>query len=521
MRSIIIKNLPIDVTEEALRQAFSPAGTIERVVIEQEFAKIKFSSCQEARKAADELNGVVIEGIACSVQLKSHHCHCHHQKKWGTFVTVKNLPSTFDQRDLSEVMRPFGPIVSVRVELNEQGNSLGFGRVEYLNKESAEQAIQVANGMVLTDKEGKTHAIQVELFSFRKAFRHHHHHHHGHIHHEEQDATRIKVFNMPELTEQCLANLFSQFGTIEKCKIRECRFRTGQKVGIIRFTDTESAKKAVDAMNGASVTDINGQTTVIEVGLKQHHWKRHGHNHSSCSSEEDQGQRILFRNLPPSYTKESLQDLLSACEALEVVKVKDSRFVPNTRVGIVGCKDQEMMSSIIEQFNGIQITDAHGAASKLEVLLWGDHRRFGRRHGRFHGHHCNYRLETLATTVIIGNLNPATSKETVKHLFDPFGVMQCFEVNPSPFRPGRNFAKIVYETSEAADNAILAMDGYTLDSQVIKVSSPQDCQRGHRGCKGKRGEHERRRGGRHGRGGRYGRGRGRHSRQDEASESTE
>ncbi|KAL0210534.1 hypothetical protein RCL1_004970 [Eukaryota sp. TZLM3-RCL] len=208
---------------------------------------------------------------------------------------------------------------------------------------------------------------------------------------------------------------------------------------------------------------------------------------------------ILFCNLPPTYTKESLQNLLSACKALEVVKVKDSRFVPNTRVGIVSCKDQEMMSSIIEQFNGIQVTNAQGAASKIEVLLRGDHRRFGRGHGGFHGNHYNYPLETLDQIIIIGNLNPATSKETIKHLFDPFGVVQCLEVQASPFRHGRIFAKIVYETSEAANNAILAMDGYTLDSQVIKVSSPQDSQHGHREWKGRRGGHEHRRGGRHGR----------------------
>jgi RNA recognition motif-containing protein len=72
---LYVGNLPFSVTEDALREAFAPSGTVTdvHVVMDREtgrprgFAFVTMGSAQEAEKAISTMNGASLEGRALRV----------------------------------------------------------------------------------------------------------------------------------------------------------------------------------------------------------------------------------------------------------------------------------------------------------------------------------------------------------------------------------------------------------------------------------------------------------------------
>lgn len=79
-------------------------------------------------------------------------------------VYISGLPWRIRNNDLREIFSEFGEVVYAKVILNkETGKSRGIGFVEFKDEESAQKAINEANG---ADLDGRT--IKVELAFFKK-----------------------------------------------------------------------------------------------------------------------------------------------------------------------------------------------------------------------------------------------------------------------------------------------------------------------------------------------------------------
>ena len=69
---------------------------------------------------------------------------------WRVFV--KNLDRTIDSKILVQTFSAFGRILSTKVVRDEQGVSMRYGYVVFLNEDDANTAIQEANGMLMGDR---------------------------------------------------------------------------------------------------------------------------------------------------------------------------------------------------------------------------------------------------------------------------------------------------------------------------------------------------------------------------------
>jgi polyadenylate-binding protein len=68
-------------------------------------------------------------------------------------VFVKNLEKSIDHKALHGIFAYFGSILSCKVALDGNGQSKGHGFIQFDNEESAKNAIEQLNGMLINDKQ--------------------------------------------------------------------------------------------------------------------------------------------------------------------------------------------------------------------------------------------------------------------------------------------------------------------------------------------------------------------------------
>jgi len=173
--NIYIKHLDKSVTEEKLKELFSPFGTITSVVIMMDdktneskgFGFINFETHEQAQAAVEAMNEKEIEGKQLYVgraQKKSEREHSlkdmfsklqveRMSKYQGVNLYVKNLDDAIDDEKLRKDFAKFGgTITSAKVMRDDKGNSRGFGFVCFSTPEEATKAVTEMNGNMLGNK---------------------------------------------------------------------------------------------------------------------------------------------------------------------------------------------------------------------------------------------------------------------------------------------------------------------------------------------------------------------------------
>jgi len=68
-------------------------------------------------------------------------------------VHISNLPYCVDKQQLKGAFKEFGQIKHTHVNLDEKGQSRGFGVVEFKDKEAAARAVEVMDRASFNDRE--------------------------------------------------------------------------------------------------------------------------------------------------------------------------------------------------------------------------------------------------------------------------------------------------------------------------------------------------------------------------------
>ncbi|KAJ9454978.1 Polyadenylate-binding protein 8 [Diplonema papillatum] len=264
---LFVGGLPLDATENGLRQAFQQFGSVVDARVKRDvksgrsrgFGFIVFATADEAAAAAAHPS-VQVNGKPTEVQLalpsgdpqllgaKVPECGCK--------IFVGGLSQDVTEQHLSDYFAKYGSVASTEVKRDHSnGRSRGFGFVLFATPQAAQAAKDARSPMVC----GKR--VEV-LLSITRG-------------HPMLDSTprgpdpKKKVFvgGLPQqLRESDLAELFSSFGEVTHSEIkRDFSNDRSRGFGFVVFSTPEAA----EAARAAKSVQIDGRQVDIQATIKK------------------------------------------------------------------------------------------------------------------------------------------------------------------------------------------------------------------------------------------------------------
>lgn len=169
---VFVKNFSLDWDVCDLLKAFEAVGTVDSVNIFETDSKsngygyVLFNNHYTAKRAIEIMNGKEIDGHKLVVERFQSRKEREALKKNSLEYVqkmlekstqldnlhVKNLPRNMHEDQLEKLFGNFGNIKSVKIMVDENGVSRGFGFVCFESKQDAQKALEKMNGYPLKDK---------------------------------------------------------------------------------------------------------------------------------------------------------------------------------------------------------------------------------------------------------------------------------------------------------------------------------------------------------------------------------
>ncbi|XP_071726200.1 polyadenylate-binding protein 2-like [Rutidosis leptorrhynchoides] len=259
--NIFIKNLDKAIDQKALHDTFSTFGNILSCKIATDgtgqskgYGFVQYDSEEAAQKAIEQLNGMLLNDKQVFVGhfLRKQERDLAVDKTKFTNIYVKNLSETTTDEELNKVFSEYGSVTSAVVMRDADGNSKGFGFVNFENAEDAAKAVDALNGQKFDNKEWyvgkaqKKHEREQELKqrfeqSVKEAI-------------DKSQGLNLYIKNLDDtVDDDSLKELFASYGTITSCKVMRDPNGTSKGSGFVAFSTAEEASRALFEMNGKMV----------------------------------------------------------------------------------------------------------------------------------------------------------------------------------------------------------------------------------------------------------------------------
>ncbi|KAM7482487.1 hypothetical protein LguiB_007070 [Lonicera macranthoides] len=261
--NIFIKNLDKAIDHKALHDTFSAFGNILSCKIATDssgqskgYGFVQYDSEEAAQNAIEKLNGMLLNDKQVYVGpfLRKQEREMAVDKSKFTNVYVKNLSGATSEEDLNKIFGEYGPLTSVVVMRDGEGNSKGFGFVNFENADDAAKAVEALNGQKIDQKEWyvgkaqKKSEREQELKgrfeqSVKEAV-------------DKSQGLNLYIKNLDDsVGDDKLKELFSSFGTITSCKVMRDPNGTSKGSGFVAFSTPEEASRALSDMNGKMIAN--------------------------------------------------------------------------------------------------------------------------------------------------------------------------------------------------------------------------------------------------------------------------
>lgn len=262
--NVFVKNLASTVDNKGLFDFFSVFGNILSCKVATDeagnskgYGYVHYETAEAAQEAIQKINGHVLEDKEVFVGTFLRRSDRASTNEW-TNLYVKNFPRSWSKERLSDVFAPFGAVNSVVVMLDKEGNSSGFGFVDFAEHESAKKALEELNDKAFeadaTDEAFTMYVNRAQKRSERerelKA---------------KMDAAKseqiskfqgmnLYVKNLDEtITDDTFRELFTPFGTVTSARIMRDPAGTSKGFAFVCYSSAEEATRAISEMNGKKI----------------------------------------------------------------------------------------------------------------------------------------------------------------------------------------------------------------------------------------------------------------------------
>ncbi|XP_021836389.1 polyadenylate-binding protein 2 isoform X2 [Spinacia oleracea] len=348
--SLYVGDLDGSVNESQLYDLFSQVAPIVSVRVCRDqnkrsslgYAYVNFGSPQDAASALDVLNFTPVNGSP--IRIMYSHRDPSLRKSGFANVFIKNLDSSIDNKALQDTFAAFGAILSCKVALDSNGQSRGYGFVQFDREEAAQKAINSLNGMLLNDK-------QVYVGSF--------------VRRQERNGTNgspkftnVYVKNLSENhTDEDLMKIFSPFGAITSAVVmKDTTTGKSRCFGFVNFQSPDSAEAAVQQLNGTVHDD-----KPWFVGRAQRKSEREADLKAKFEQERItryeklQAANLYLKNLDDSINEENLNDLFSDFGTITSCKIMLNPQGVSKGSGFISFSTPEEATRALNEMNGKMI----------------------------------------------------------------------------------------------------------------------------------------------------------------------
>lgn len=229
-------------------------------------------------------------------------------------LMAQNLDKGIDHKGLHDTFSVFGNILSCKIATDASGQSKGYGFVQFENEESAQNAIDRLNGMLINDKQvyvGHFQRKQDRENAFSSA-----------------KFNNIYVKNLSEsMTDDDLKRIFGEYGTITSAVVMRDVDGTSKCFGFVNFENADAAAKAVEVLNGKKFDDKEWyvgkaqKKSERELELKERHEQT-----MKETVDKYHGANLYLKNLDDSVGDEKLREMFSEFGIITSCKVCEYGF---------------------------------------------------------------------------------------------------------------------------------------------------------------------------------------------------
>jgi polyadenylate-binding protein len=345
--SLYVGDLPVDLPnpEDALFSLFNKVGMVISIKVCRDintqrslgYAYVNFQAPADADRAIETLNYTdIIPNHQIRIMWSSRDPS---QRRAGVNnLFVKNIDPTISTRALRDAFAVFGAITSCKIAMDENGNSRGYGFVQFEKEDSWEKA-QALDGTVLGAQ-----PLSVKKF-IKKSDRE-----------AEAAKTFVTVFikNIKgSATQEEVSAEVSKFGEIKEIFVSP-HSQHPTKFALVTLATHENAVAVISNLN-------DSEGILSEAGVKlyvvraQKKTERQKIERQSQNLYQSQGRNIYVKHLDDAITKEKLEELFQQFgKVTSCALMKDASG--NFRgFGFVCFDAKESAAAAIREMNGKQI----------------------------------------------------------------------------------------------------------------------------------------------------------------------
>eukprot|EP01059_Diplonema_ambulator_P011839 TRINITY_DN218_c0_g3_i1.p1 TRINITY_DN218_c0_g3~~TRINITY_DN218_c0_g3_i1.p1 ORF type:complete len:567 (+),score=222.88 TRINITY_DN218_c0_g3_i1:48-1748(+) len=341
--SLYVGDLAEDVSEANLFDIFREIGPVLSIRVCRDagnrkslgYAYVNFQNPLDAERAIETMNFTKIKGKSCRIMWCKRDPSL--RKSGNGNIFIKNLAETIDNKALHDTFAAFGRILSCKVVCDDKGQSLGYGYVHFESEESAKEAAEKVDQMLLNGKQvyvGKFERKDTKLKELEKNF----------------TNCYVKFFRK-ELTDDEVTAYFTRHGEVDSVKVSRDDNGESRGYAYVNFKNHEDAVKFVEAVNETEPEGFVEEGMKISASRHQNKAERE-HIKRQCAKER-QAQfmkyaNLYIKNLDDSITSETLKEVFSEYGDVMSAKVMmDPESNTSKGFGFVSFKDHESAQKAI------------------------------------------------------------------------------------------------------------------------------------------------------------------------------